>query len=84
MIGQHHAASMKWRRLVAGPLAVAMLLGASVALVAADATPPYYAAKIGPKTLHDKLRASGTFALTETVQHDLRPVGWLPGRIGVN
>jgi hypothetical protein len=28
--------------------------------------PAYYAAKIGPKTLDDKLSASGTFALTKT------------------
>ncbi len=46
----------------------------------------YYAAKIGPKTLDDKLSASGTFAIPKTASNTGVFFGWFnrqqPGRTG--
>jgi hypothetical protein len=47
-----------------------------------SATPAYYAAKVAPKTLHDRLSASGTFALTASAGSSGVFFGWFNSDAG--
>lgn len=48
--------------------------GEKAGLVTRAAAPTFYADKIGPRTLNDKLRASDTFAVTRTAPGGGRPI----------